>query len=53
MKSLDEIDIYSDINIYIKNNRTDDIPPVMFEYEPYISILDRNSIMRIQKLLRK
>ena len=26
MKSLDEIDIYSDINIYIKNNRTDDIP---------------------------
>jgi hypothetical protein len=41
MKSLDEIDIYSDINIYIKNNRTDDIPPVMFEYEPYISILDQ------------
>ena len=40
IKSLDEIDVYSDINIYIKNNRTDDIPPVMFEYEPYISNLD-------------
>ena len=40
IKSLDEIDIYSDINIYIKNNRTDDIPPAMFEYEPYISNLD-------------
>ena len=43
LKALDEIDIYSDINIYIKNNRTDDIPPVMFEYEPYISILDQQS----------
>ena len=44
LKLLCEIDINSDINTYINNNKTDDIPPFHFEYVPYICNLDKQNI---------
>ena len=44
IKKLEEIDINNDISIYIKNNRTNDVPPFKFDYVPYISNLDKQSI---------
>jgi hypothetical protein len=44
LKLLSEIDINSDINTYINNNKTDDIPPFHFEYVPYICNLDKQNI---------
>ena len=44
IKKLDEIDINNDISLYIKNNRTNEIPPFKFDYVPYISNLDKHSI---------
>ena len=43
IKLLENIDINNDIEIYIKNNRTNDIPPFKFDYVPYISTLDKQS----------
>ena len=43
IKTLDEIDINNDISLYIKNNRTNEIPPFKFDYVPYISNLDKRS----------
>ena len=43
IKSLGEIDINNDISIYIKNNRTDEIPPFKFDYVPYICNLDKQN----------
>ena len=44
LKLLEKIDINNDIEIYIKNNRTNDIPPFKFDYVPYISTLDKQNI---------
>ena len=44
IKLLSEVDINSDINTYINNNKTDDIPPFHFEYVPYICNLDKQNI---------
>ena len=46
IKLLDNININNDIEIFIKNNRTKDVPPFKFDYIPYICNLDKmnNSI---------
>ena len=36
IKLLEDVDINNDISIYIKNNRTSEIPPFKFDYVPYI-----------------
>lgn len=43
LKLLEEIDINNDILIYIKNNRTNEIPPFKFDQVPYISNLDKQN----------
>ena len=44
IKFLEKIDINDDIEIYIKNNKTNDIPPFKFDYAPYISTIDKQNI---------
>ena len=41
-KILEGIDIRNDIQKFIHDNRTDNIPPTKFEYAPYISKLGKN-----------
>ena len=43
-KLLEKIDTNDDIEIYIKNNRTNDIPPFKFDYSPYICNLEKQNI---------
>ena len=43
IKLLEDVDINNDISIYIKNNRTNEIPPFKFDYVPYICKLDKQN----------
>ena len=43
IKLLEDVDINNDISIYIKNNRTSEIPPFKFDYVPYICKLDKQN----------
>ena len=42
-KILEGINIRNDIQKFINENKTDKIPPIKFEYEPYISNLGKNN----------
>ena len=44
IKFQEKININNDIQIYIKNNKTNEIPPFRFDYIPYLCNLDRQSI---------
>ena len=43
IKLLEDVDINNDISIYIKNNKTNEIPPFKFDYVPYICKLDKQN----------
>ena len=51
--SLEKIDINNDIQLYIKNNKTNGIPPFKFDYVPYISNLDRQNIFNDDENIKK
>ena len=51
--SLDKIEINNDIQLYIKNNKTNGIPPFKFDYVPYISNLDRQNIFNDDENIKK
>ena len=53
IKLLEEIDINSDIDAYIKKNRTDTIPPFRFEYVPYICNIDKQNINNNDEISKK
>ena len=58
IKKLDEIDINNDISLYIKNNRTNEIPPFKFDYVPYISnfykrIINDENLKNIYKKVKE
>ena len=50
IKLQDKINIYNDIEIYINNNKTNEIPPFRFDYIPYICNLDKQSINKDDEL---
>ena len=43
IKLLEDVNINNDISIYIKNNRTNEIPPFKFDYVPYICKIDKQN----------
>ena len=51
--SLEKIDINNDIQLYIKNNKTNGIPPFKFDYVPYICNLDRQTIFNDDENIKK
>ena len=43
-KLMDKINIVNDIDIYIKNNKTNDLPPYPLEYVPYTTLVKNEKI---------
>ncbi len=53
LKLLEQIDVYNDIQLYIKNNKTNGIPPYKFDYVPYLCNLDKQTINTDNENLKK